>query len=189
MDWTTYYDKFYDWEESTQLRHLSSLTSFGPSSEVCELACAFFEEKSANRLIKKALAAGVKFTADEVLELDGVIDQNMMPQLIKNTSHTLSAEHLDDFVFWLTKEEIRVLAQNNHLRLDEDGNVMTADMIEAELEALEVEKEIELEQKELERIEAEEASLAEEQLLIAKFILAMRSKRRRERCKRRQEGR
>ena len=48
MEWQNYYDRFYDWEESTQLRHLSTLIDFG---QVCELAKAFFEEKSANRLI------------------------------------------------------------------------------------------------------------------------------------------
>ena len=188
MDWNTYYDRFYDWEESTQLRHLSSLTSFGPSSEVCELAGAFFEEKSANRLIKKAMAAGVQFTSDEVMELDGVVDNSLMPQLIKSTSHPLTAEQLDDFVFWLSSDEIRSLAKKYHIRLDEDGNVMTADMIEAEREALEAEKEMELEQKEYERIQAENAARAEEEILLAKFILAMHSKHRRERRKKRREG-
>lgn len=186
MDWKSYYDRFYDWEESTQLRHLSSLTNFGPSSEVCELAGAFFEEASANRLIKKALSAGVQFTADEVMELDGVVDKSLMPQLIRNTSHPLTAEQLDDFVFWLSDEEIKVLARKNHIRLDEDGNVMTADMIEAEMEAIEAVKEMELEQQEFERLQA--AARAEEELLLAKFILVMRSKRRRERRKKRLEG-
>ena len=188
MTWKEYYGRFYDWEESTQLRHLSSLTDFGPSSEVCELACDFFEEKSANRFVKKAIAAGVRFTAEEVLELDGVIDKNLMPQLIKNTSHALTAEQLDDFVFWLNNNEIRELAKRDHIRLDEDGNVMTADMIEAELEFLEAEKEAEQERKEMERRQEAEAARAAEELLIAKAIYAICSKRRRERRKKRRES-
>ena len=187
MDWTTYYDRFYDWEESTQLRHLSTLTNFGPSSEVCELACSFFEEKSANRMIKKALSLGVRFSANEVMELDGVIDASLMPQLIKNTSHTLTPEQLDDFVFWLSPDEVRLLATRHHIRLDEDGNVMTADMIEAELEAQEAEREMELERQEFEEAQKEEAARAEEEFLLAKLILAMRSKNRRERRKKRRE--
>ena len=187
MDWTTYYDRFYDWEESTQLRHLSTLTNFGPSSEVCELACSFFEEKSANRMIKKALSLGVRFSANEVMELDGVIDASLMPQLIKTTSHKLTPEQLDDFVFWLTPDEIRLLATRHHIRLDEDGNVMTADMIEAELEAQEAEREMELERQEFEEAQKEVASKAEEEFLLAKLILAIRSKNRRERRKKRRE--
>lgn len=179
MDWKTYYDRFYDWEESTQLRHLSTLTNFGPSAEVFELACEFFEEKSATRLIKKALAAGVRFAAEEVLELDGVVDDSLMPQLIKTTSHPLTADQLDDFAFWLSSDEIRALAKKNHIRLDEDGNVMTADMLEAEAEALEAEKE-------MAHIQEEENAKVEEELLILKAFWAICNRRRRERRKRRE---
>ena len=188
MDWETYYDRFYDWEESTQLRHLASLTDFGPTSEICELASFFMEESSANRLIKEALAAGVRFSAEEVLELDGVVSMSLMPQLIKNTSHPLTAEQLDEFVFWLSPEEVRALAKKYNIRLDEDENVMTADMIEAELEALKAEIEMALEREELERIQEEEAARAKEEQLIAKAMLAIISKRQRERRKKRREA-
>lgn len=176
MDWNTYYDRFYEWEESTQLRHLSSLTSFGPSSEVCELAYSFMEEKSANRLIRKALSAGVHFSADEVMELDGVVDISLMPQLIKNISHPLTAEQLDAFTFWLSAEDVRALANKHHIRLDEDGYVMTADMVEAE-------REMELERQEFERTKKKDASKAKENLLLAKLILAIHRKNRRKRRK------
>ena len=179
VTWKEYYNRFYDWEESTQLRHLSSLTDFGPSAEVCELACDFFEEKSANRFVKKAIASGVRFTAEEVLELDGVVDMSLMPQLIKNTSHALTAEQLDDFVFWLSSTEIREIAKRDHIRLD----------VEAEQEFLEAEKEAELTRKELEQLREDEEARATEELLIAKAIYAICSKRRRERRKKRREGR
>lgn len=190
MDWQTYYDRFDDWEESTQLRHLSSLTDFGPTSEICELAYSFMEESSANRLIKKAMAAGVRFSAEEIEELDGVVSMSLMPQLIKNTSHPLTAEQLDDFVFWLKPEEVRALAKKYNIRLDEDGNVMTADMIEAELEALEAEKDMEQDRVEIEQfLEEEAASRERETLMYAKVILAIISKRQRERRKKRREAR
>ena len=182
MDWKTYCARFNDWEESTQLRHLSTLTSFGPSAEVCELAGEFFEEKSATRLIKKALAAGVRFTAKEVIELDGVIDDSLLPQLIKTTSHPLTADQLNEFSFWLSSDEIRALARKNHIRLDEDGYVMTEDMIEAEAEALEAEKE-------MLRFREKEAARAEEELLIAKAILAVCCRCSRKRREKRREKR
>ena len=190
MDWKTYYERFDDWEESTQLRHLATLTDFGPSSEICELAYSFMEESSANRLIKKALAAGVRFSAEEIEELDGVVSMSLMPQLIKNTSHPLTAEQLDDFVFWLSPAEVRSLAKKYNIRLDEDGNVMTADMIEAELEDLEAEKEMEQDRVEIEQFLEEEAAAREEETLIyAKAMLAIISRRQRERRKKRREAR
>ena len=55
MDWNTYYEKFYDWATSTQISRMSSLTSFGASSEVAEVAQEYMDEKAASRLIKKRL--------------------------------------------------------------------------------------------------------------------------------------
>ena len=66
MTWAEYYDKFYDWSESTQISRLSSVRDFGPACEVCEIAEEFCDEKIASRLIRKALAAGVEFSSDEV---------------------------------------------------------------------------------------------------------------------------
>ena len=37
MTWADYYDRFYDWAESTQVRYLSSLSSLGPADEVGEI--------------------------------------------------------------------------------------------------------------------------------------------------------
>lgn len=56
MDWDTYYEKFYDWATSTQISRMSSLTSYGASSEVAEVAQEYMDEKAASRLIKKAVA-------------------------------------------------------------------------------------------------------------------------------------
>lgn len=191
MDWKSYYDRFYDWEESTQLRQLSALTDFGSSSEVCELACAFSEEKSATRLIKKALVAGVRFTSEEVLELDGVVDKSLMLPLIKSIP-SLTAEELDEFAFWLTKEDVQVLAQKHNIRMDEYGYVITAEDEALELELLreeeEARREEELLEKELEELRAEQAAREAEELLYARLLLAMIRKRRRERRKRRRNN-
>lgn len=36
-DWDEYYDKFYDWSESTRIKKFSYLTSFGDPDEVAEV--------------------------------------------------------------------------------------------------------------------------------------------------------
>ena len=66
MDWDQYYEKFYDWTTSTQISRMSSLTSYGASSEVAEVAQEYMDEKAASRLIKKAVAYGVQFTPEEI---------------------------------------------------------------------------------------------------------------------------
>ena len=191
MDWKSYYDRFYDWEESTQLRQLSALTDFGASSEVCELACAFSEEKSANRLIKKALADGVCFTAEEVQELEIVVDKSLMLPLIKSIP-SLAADELEEFAFWLTKEEMQVLAKKHHIRVDDYGYIITAEDEALELEMRreeeEARREEELQEKELEEMRAEQAARAEEEFLVARLLIAMSSKKRRERRKKRRNS-
>ena len=47
MDWDSYYEKFYDWATSTQIKKMSSLTSFGASAEVAEVAQEYMDEKAA----------------------------------------------------------------------------------------------------------------------------------------------
>jgi len=92
MTWAEYYDKFYDWSESTQISRLSSVKDFGPASEVCEIAEAFCDEKIASRLIRKALAAGVKFSSEEVSNLEGVITDELFMELTQSLGGSMSWE-------------------------------------------------------------------------------------------------
>lgn len=47
--WEEFYDKFYDWSESTQISRMSGLTDFGPSSEVFDVATEYADPKIATR--------------------------------------------------------------------------------------------------------------------------------------------
>ncbi len=61
MTWEDFYDKFYEWADSTQVSRISQLTSFGSHEQVAEIIQMYYDEKAASRLAKKALAAGVRF--------------------------------------------------------------------------------------------------------------------------------
>lgn len=53
--WDEYYEKFYDWAESTQVRNLSGLTSLGTADEVGEIIIKLkVNVPAANRLLRKA---------------------------------------------------------------------------------------------------------------------------------------
>ena len=92
MTWSEYYDKFYDWSESTQINRLSSVKDFGPASEVCEIAEAFCDEKIASRLIRKALTAGVKFSSEDVTSLEGVVTDELFLELTQSLGGSMSWE-------------------------------------------------------------------------------------------------
>ena len=54
MEWVDYYDKVFDWSESTRVRRISDLTDIGSPDEIVDAAQAFDEDKNASKLIKKA---------------------------------------------------------------------------------------------------------------------------------------
>ena len=107
MTWTEYYDKFYDWSESTQVARLSSVTDVGPSAEVCEIAACFSDEKIATRLVRKAMAAGVRFSSEEVSDLEGVISDALFAELTGSLAGTMSwdffCEHISDWAMPLQR--------------------------------------------------------------------------------------
>ena len=101
MTWAEYYDKFYDWSESTQISRLSSVRDFGPACEVCEIAEEFCDEKIASRLIRKALAAGVEFSSDDVSNLEGVVTDELFMELAQSLGGAMSWElFYDHFYDW-----------------------------------------------------------------------------------------
>lgn len=137
MTWETYYEKFYEWADSTQVTNMSKLENLGPSEEICEIAQAFYEEKHATRLVKKALAAGVRFTADEVVELDGLLDEALMPTLIKTARTPFDAEDLDNLSSYLEARDLRAVASKSGVKIDADGYVeLEPDSTDGSLEQL-----------------------------------------------------
>lgn len=96
MEWSEYYGKFDEWATSTQISRLSALTSYGPSDEVAEVAQGLMDETAASRLIRRALAAGVQFTAEEICELVDCCNAAVLNALLENSLCTFTREQLED---------------------------------------------------------------------------------------------
>ena len=96
MEWDEYYRKFDEWATSTQISRLSALTSYGPSDEVAEVAQGLMDETAASRLIRRALAAGVQFAAEEICELVNCCNSAVMNALLENSACTFTREQLED---------------------------------------------------------------------------------------------
>ncbi len=96
MTWDEYYDKFYDWANSTQISRISQLTSFGSADEICEVAIELSNEIAATRLIKKAVANGVEFSADQIIELMDALNEEGMNCAISASACTFTQEQLND---------------------------------------------------------------------------------------------
>lgn len=115
--WDEYYEKFYDWSTSTQISRMSSLTSFGSSSEVAEVAQEFMDEKVASRFIKKAITSGVQFTPEEIYDLSGCCDTATMNLLLESAKCHFTQEQLEELDGVVDEEILKKAAKRNHVTL------------------------------------------------------------------------
>lgn len=99
MTWEDFYDKFYEWADSTQVSRISQLTSFGCHEQVAEIIQMYSDEKAASRLAKKAMAAGVRFTPDEIVEMQGFVSKECMNQMVTSALGDFTQEQVEELVF------------------------------------------------------------------------------------------
>ena len=69
MDWDDFYSAYSDWSEDILLRRVKKLKDFGPSDEVADAIANMPSSEIDELLYKKALAAGVKFTVEELEQM------------------------------------------------------------------------------------------------------------------------
>lgn len=130
MTWETYYEKFYDWSTSTQISRMSSLTSFGASSEVAEVAQEFMDEKVASRFIRKAIVAGVPFTPEEIYDLSGCCDTATVNLLLESAKCRFTQEQLEELDGVVDEDVLNKVAKRNHLTLfDYDEEIEEDDFV------------------------------------------------------------
>ena len=96
MKWKDYYDRFWDWAESTQISRISGLTDFTSSAEVAEIANEFFDEKNSTRLVKRAMQNGIRFTPAEIIELGGCVAEDVFNEAIRSRRGQFTAEQYEE---------------------------------------------------------------------------------------------
>lgn len=97
MTWDDFYEYYYDWDETTRIKNLFSVVWLGPSDEVCEIICelAFRHKDAANRLAGKALAQKIVFSAEEIQDLAGTIDDRLLEKLLWQAADSYSEKDLE----------------------------------------------------------------------------------------------
>ena len=88
MQWTDFYDGFWDWSDSTRKSRISSLEDIGTGEEVVEVVLEIEDEKVRAQLIRKAMKFGVKFTNEDFMNLDGELTDELYEELGKYTKKT-----------------------------------------------------------------------------------------------------
>ena len=105
MEWADYYDRVFDWSESTRVRRLTDLTDIGDPDELVDAAQAFDEDKNASKLIKKAMSMGVRFSPENVVDLIMVVDDATLTQMAKTAKGKFTKDQLDE-IYMIVDDEI-----------------------------------------------------------------------------------
>lgn len=121
MLWEEYYDKLADWATSTAVSRMSKLETFGPPDEVIDAInqIGFEDEKGATRLLKKAIAAGVKFTGDQLSELFLICDEEAIIRAVQFSSDQFSADDLDALFGFSDEEDLIRIAKKQRIPMPE----------------------------------------------------------------------
>ncbi|MGI6326144.1 MAG: hypothetical protein ACOX1U_04100 [Saccharofermentanales bacterium] len=121
MTWADYYDRFYDWAESTQVRYLSSLSSLGPADEVGEIIIELqVNVPAANRLLRKAVEAKLAFSGSDLVEFACINDKELATAAVRNSAERLTAEDMEYLYGEIDDEVIIEICKQRHLMLPED---------------------------------------------------------------------
>lgn len=104
--WDEYYEKFFDWAESTRAKNLYALTSLGPSDQVAELIFEMGGEDAANRLLKRAVNEKLAFRCDELVLIANECDEDLTVAAAYNSVSRLSDSDMDELYDVLPEEAV-----------------------------------------------------------------------------------
>lgn len=119
--WDEYYEKFYDWAESTQVRNLSGLTSLGSADEVGEIIIELQTNvAAANRLLRKAVEAKLAFSGSDLVEFACINDKELATAAVRNSAERLTAEDMEYLYGEIDDAVVVEICRQRRLVLPED---------------------------------------------------------------------
>lgn len=119
MQWKEYYEKIPYWASSTAVSRMSQLESFGPPEEIIDaiLDISFDDEKGATRLLKKATAAGVKFSGKQLEDILLCCDKEAIMDAVRFSADRFKTADLDALYTVCDDDFLLGLANQYHIPL------------------------------------------------------------------------
>ena len=120
--WDEYYEKFYDWAESTRIKNITYLESLGDSDEVTEILIELKDNKNAaNRLLKKSIDANIKFSGDNLNDLFfWDFDKEMLMQILWDSADNLTTEDIEALYITVDDEDLLKVCEKGHISLPDE---------------------------------------------------------------------
>ena len=121
MQWEEYYEKVFEWAASTSVSRMSKLESFGPPEQIVEVIeeIGFDDEKGATRLLKKAVAAGIRFTAEQLMDLYTPCEETAVNDAVRFCADRFTTEDLDTLYCFCDEEVLLEIARTHGIKLPE----------------------------------------------------------------------
>lgn len=126
--WDEYYEKFYDWAESTRKQYARSLLNYGDESEVAEIALEFtYDDKTfAKSFIAKAMQAGVRFNPPSVIDLMFDVDQSVLQEMVTNSLEPFTKEDLEDLEGYIDDATYQQAAKRAGVSIEDDCGMLSS---------------------------------------------------------------
>ena len=96
MKWAEFYEKYWDWSDTTRRTRISSLEDVGTGTEVVEVIYEIQDAKVRAQLIRKAMKLGTRFTADDLVSLEYEIADDLFKQLAEYAGLDKEDPHFDE---------------------------------------------------------------------------------------------
>ena len=120
--WDEYYEKFYEWAESTRIKNLTYLENLGDPEEVTEILLELKDNPNAStRLLRKAVEEKVKFTGENILDLFfWEFDKELLMKALWNSADILTAEDIEGLYLTVDDAVLLQLCEKGNIPVPED---------------------------------------------------------------------
>ena len=120
--WDEYYEKFYDWAESTRIKNLSSLVSLGDPEEVAEIIIELKDNKNAaTRLLRKAVEEKLKFTGENLVDLFfWELDKELVIKALRNSASVLTTADIEELYVTVEDDILLEVCKKGKIPIPED---------------------------------------------------------------------
>lgn len=141
MSWEQYYDGFYEWSSVTQIRYLARLDGYGSGAQTAEIAAELAEAgdggpAAAKRLIMRAVENGVRFTAEDVIEMAGAdIEEDTLKYALATVREPLTGSQIVTLSDYFDEDVLEKLIEDKRggLTPEEMSSIDDRDMSDGKL--------------------------------------------------------
>lgn len=96
INWSEFYEKFYDWSDTIKEKRISCLKNMGSSDEIIDLVLQTENMSIREQLIQKAIQIKVIFSLSDFQSLDGNLTDDFYRQLCEYAGFDYKAPYFDE---------------------------------------------------------------------------------------------